>query len=129
MGYYTFFTGRLEIELKEQRLHELKVYLSQEFNDKEVILVTDTLLTVDAEWKDSGLMEHVVLFISKHGKLLAGSISCHGEDSKDLWEIYISDDHKPYLREHGSFMTLNRSMRIDKYSKGQKDMKEMEITI
>lgn len=113
MSYYTWFNGKLEIELKEPYLQELQAYLSNEFSANVRIVVTEDSLKVADEWKDSGLMEKVVLFIAEHGKLISGSIRCNGEDSKDVWEIFV-EGNQPFIRELGKTMTLNRSERKEK---------------
>lgn len=114
MSYSTYFKGELTIELNKTHLAVLKEELSRKFNNKEVIRIDENSVSVDDEWKDSGLMEYVVLFINKYGKLFAGSISCHGEDQKDVWEIFILKN-KPFLHEHGTAETLHRSTRKEHY--------------
>lgn len=118
VAYYTYFEGQLAIELKEPQLSELRKTLAEQFNNKEVIMVDETSLKVNDEWKDISLMERVVLFIQENGKLLSGSIRCDGEDPKDVWEIVISNN-KPFLRELGSHVTLARTeSKLEKEQKG-----------
>ena len=124
MGYWTYFKGELEIQLKEPNLTDLKTIITQKFNNKDVVIVNENCLKVDDEWKDSGLMEDIVLFIQKYGKLYSGTISCNGEDSQDVWKIFISDN-KPFIREKGKFTTLNRSLRKEKYGSSQKSVVEI----
>lgn len=112
MSYLTYFKGELDIQLNETHLNELKTYLSQNFEGKEVIVVEENSLVVDDEWKNGSLMEKVVLFIQEHGQLNSGRILCEGEDPKDIWEIIIVDN-KPMIRELGKVITYSRAMFKD----------------
>lgn len=108
MGYYTYFEGKMDIELKEESLKEIQEFIQKEMNNGREIVLEKHTLSVDGEWKDSGLMEKVVLFIQDKGKLNEGKIVCHGEDTDDVWEILIKDN-KAYLREIGNSYTWSRT--------------------
>jgi hypothetical protein len=126
MGYWTYFEGELQIELKEPHLTNLQMNISQKFDNKDAVIVNEGYLKVDDEWKDgSGLMEDIILFIQKYGVLKSGDISCKGEDSQDVWEIFISDK-KPFIREIGKIVTLNRSSRKEKYGSSQNSVTEIK---
>jgi hypothetical protein len=127
MGYSTIFYGKLNIQLNEPHLTTLKTHLSQVFDNKEVIVVNESSLTVDDEWKDNGLMEESALFIEKHGELISGTIRCEGEDSKDVWEIFVSDSQL-FIREIGNSITLNRSTRKEKSVPNEQEAKIYRIS-
>jgi hypothetical protein len=126
MGYWTYFEGNLQIQLNEPHLSNLQTIISQKFTNKESIIVDENFLKVDDEWKDgSGFMEEVVLFIQERGVLISGDISCKGEDPKDIWEIFISHK-KPFIREIGKMVTLDRSFRKEEYGFSQNSITEIK---
>jgi hypothetical protein len=126
MGYWTYFEGNLQIQLKEPHLSNLQIIISQKLNNKDSLIVNENYLKVDDEWKDvSGFMEEVVLFIHKYGVLISGDISCKGEDPKDIWEIFISHK-KPFIREIGKMVTLDRSSRKEEYGFSQNSITEIK---
>ena len=113
LSYYTYFEGKIEFELKEEYLNELKKTISEGLRKKTSIFANENSLEVNDEWKDQGFMENIVLYIQKYGTLLSGKILCHGEDQKDIWEIFILDN-KPYVREIGTAIRPNRT-RIEEW--------------
>ena len=129
MGYLTYFEGQLEIELKDPYLNKLQDFISNTFKDKNAVIIVENSLKVNDEWNNgSGIMEEIVLFIERFGKIISGSISCAGEDSKDVWEILILDN-KPYIREQGTMLTLSRSSRYPESDKPYENIKGFQFPL
>lgn len=107
MSYCTYFTGEMDIELKGKPLKDLQQYLSENMKQKDAIIVDEESLKVDAEWKDCGLMQKIILFIYQKGTINSGRILCEGEDKTDIWQIFIWDK-KPFMKEIGTSMRIWR---------------------
>lgn len=112
MAYYTYFNGKLDIELKEPHLTILQTDISQNFeNSKVEIKVDEHSFTVEGDISNgNGIIEEIVLFIQQYGVLKSGTIRCDGEEQNDIWEIVISDS-KPIVNEIGKVTTLSRAER------------------
>lgn len=110
MGYQTYFSGELEIELGTQHLSNIQDNLSHTFGNKNTVIVKENSLKIEDEWKNGGSFENIILFIEKYGKLISGTIKCYGDDLTDVWEVIIKDN-KPFYREIGSSITSHRATR------------------
>jgi hypothetical protein len=88
VGYWTYYSGEVEYELDEIYVKILQSWIHLRLGENPSFTFGPLKLEVQDEWKNHNyLMEDILLFIEKYGKVVSGNIYCSGEESYDVKEI------------------------------------------
>lgn len=94
MGYWTYFTGEMKIELPKKQVDVINLWIKIGFSHEPKFSISETSLFVEDEWKNGiGYIEDILLFIEKNGKLISGEIYCSGEEENDKKYLVVHDGY------------------------------------
>lgn len=119
MGYYTYYNGEAEFQMEDRYYNFLKFIAKHRFGY--LIGLEKGKLTVEEEWKNRGfLIEDLLLFIKKHGKIEELEIIAQGEDFFDQ-QLFIVEDGElkvytsDFIEEKKELVTIDNLSEMLQY--------------